>query len=137
MASQKRKGRATQKYGYKCKQGQAKHDEEYTINKDMSVDSKTTVEARDYGQKARFLSNLECRKPIDTPRNLDWFRDLREAILKFAIFNNGILLTELLELLLPLHLNLERGFAARDWNTIKIQNGYLFWFPTTTPSGLT
>jgi len=97
------------------------------------VDSKQDKRS---SRKTRRQGQLESREAVDTPADLNRLGLPWEAVLEFAVFNDGILTTEELKVLLAFHLDFKRGFSARNRDTIKVQNGTFFWFPTTTAGGL-
>lgn len=75
---------------------------------------------RDWDQDGQVLGHLKSRKAVDASADLDGLEFFWEAVLEFAIFNDGILTSELFEFLLALHLDFERSLATRDRNTIKV-----------------
>lgn len=70
------------------------------------------------------------------PGDGQWFGVFGKAILKFSIFDDGILSSLAVKHFLVLHLDLIRGLATWYGLPVAVENGNLLGFPTTTACGL-
>ena len=131
-------------HGYRYSEDAVAIDGQYTDNKDKGgqqrqrdgeLDGKATTEDQDDKTWSTF-SRLKCRQVVWAPGDGQWFRVFGEAILKCAIFNDGILSSLAVKHFLALHLDLVRGLATWYRLSIAVKNGNLLGFPTTATCGL-